>query len=199
MNINQIIDINKPIILASQSPRRKFLLEMLGLEFSIMPASIEEVNSDCLPPAEYVMQLASKKAKAAAVIANSDAVFIGSDTIVVLGDTVLEKPLDEGDAKKMLRTLSDNTHTVFTGVAIYDSFADKCNVSYEATEVSFRELCDSEIEAYVATGSPMDKAGAYGIQDDFGAVFVNRIEGCYYNIVGLPLQLLYKMLMEHFA
>lgn len=199
MQINKIININQPIVLASQSPRRKYLLEMLGLEFDILPASVDEVNSDNLPPADYVMQLAKKKAIAASKMSKTEALFIGSDTIVVLDDEILEKPLDEKDACKMLRTLSDNTHTVFTGIALYDSKNDTVDVKYEATKVSFRNLSYKEIEAYVATGSPMDKAGAYGIQDDFGAVFVNRIEGCYYNIVGLPLQLLYKMLTEKFT
>ncbi len=199
MQIKNIIDINKPIVLASQSPRRKFLLEMLGLKFDVFPASIDEVNTDNLPPAEYVMKLAGEKAKEASKLYKKDALFIGSDTIVVLGNVVLEKPADKADAKSMLKTLSNNTHTVFTGVALYDSLQKSLELKYEATQVSFRELGDKEIDAYIATGSPMDKAGAYGIQDDFGAVFVNRIEGCYYNIVGLPLQLLYKMLSEHFA
>ncbi len=199
MQIKNIIDINKPIVLASQSPRRKFLLEMLGLKFDVFPASIDEVNTDNLPPAEYVMKLAGEKAKEASKLYKKDALFIGSDTIVVLGNVVLEKPADKADAKSMLKTLSNNTHTVFTGVALYDSLQESLELKYEATQVSFRELGDKEIDAYIATGSPMDKAGAYGIQDDFGAVFVNRIEGCYYNIVGLPLQLLYKMLSEHFA
>jgi septum formation protein len=125
--------------------------------------------------------------------------YIGSDTIVVLGNEILEKPADSKDAAKMLQKLSSNTHTVYTGVALFDSANKKEDIRYEETKVSFRQLNAKEIDAYISTGSPMDKAGAYGIQDDFGAVFVNRIEGCYYNIVGLPLQLLYKMLMEYFT
>ncbi len=198
MKIDTIIDINKPIVLASQSPRRKFLLEMLGLEFDIFPASIDEVNSNNLPPAEYVMHLAAEKARMSASLTDKKALFIGSDTIVVKGDVVLEKPIDNTDAVKMLKTLSNSTHTVYTGIALFDNEKEDITIDYEATEVSFRELNDREIQAYVATGSPLDKAGAYGIQDDFGAVFVNKIVGCYYNIVGLPLQLLYKMLMEKF-
>ncbi len=198
MNITQIIDINKRIVLASQSPRRKFLLEMLGLEFEVKPASIEEINHGNLAPEQYVMSLAIEKAKAAAS-GDAEGLYIGSDTIVVLGNEILEKPADSKDAAKMLQKLSSNTHTVYTGVALYDSANGKEDIRYEETKVSFRQLNDKEIDAYISTGSPMDKAGAYGIQDDFGAVFVNRIEGCYYNIVGLPLQLLYKMLMEYFT
>jgi septum formation protein len=103
----------------------------------------------------------------------------------------LNKPTDEEDARKMLRTLSHNTHTVYTGIALIEARSDKRMVTLQKTEVTFRELDDEEIAAYVATGSPLDKAGAYGIQDDFGAVFVSNISGCYYNIVGLPLELLY--------
>jgi septum formation protein len=198
MNITQIIDINKRIVLASQSPRRKFLLEMLGLEFEVKPASIEEINHGNLSPEQYVMSLAIEKAKAAA-LEDAEGLYIGSDTIVVLGNEILEKPADSKDAAKMLQKLSSNTHTVYTGVALFDSANKKEDIRYEETKVSFRQLNAKEIDAYISTGSPMDKAGAYGIQDDFGAVFVNRIEGCYYNIVGLPLQLLYKMLMEYFT
>jgi septum formation protein len=115
---------------------------------------------------------------------------------VVLDDEILHKPKDEQDAFRILTQLSDNTHTVFTGICLFDKPSGKYLTDFQATEVSFRKLEDDEISSYIATGSPMDKAGAYGIQDDFGAVFVSNIKGCYYNIVGLPLELLYRRMRE---
>jgi septum formation protein len=123
-----------------------------------------------------------------------DGVIITADTIVVLKSKVLGKPVDKQDAVRMLKQLSGETHTVYTGFAVYNSAKKKTVVDYEKTAVTFRILGVKEIKDYVATGSPLDKAGAYGIQDDFGAVFISRINGCYYNVVGLPLTKLYKSL-----
>jgi septum formation protein len=125
-----------------------------------------------------------------------DAIVIGADTIVVIDDEILNKPKSENDAKEMLRRLSGRTHTVFTGVSVVRTDVENPITNYKATEVTFRDLTDREIELYVSTGSPMDKAGAYGIQDDIGAVFISHINGCYYNIVGLPLELLYGMMQQ---
>ncbi len=124
------------------------------------------------------------------------AIVIGSDTTVVLDGVVLNKPVDAEDAVRMLRTLSDRTHTVYTGLAVVDASTGTHIAVHRSTKVTFRPLDAVEINAYVASGSPLDKAGAYGIQDDFGAVFVRNVEGCYYTIVGLPLELLYTSLRQ---
>jgi septum formation protein len=122
-------------------------------------------------------------------------VVVGADTVVVLGDILLEKPVDEADAKRMLRQLSGNTHIVYTGVALVNALTQESRTFVEKTNVTFRNLSEMEISEYVAGGSPMDKAGSYGIQDDHGAVFISSIEGDYYNVVGLPLCSLYVNLM----
>jgi len=154
-----------------------------------------------LSPAKIVQQLAMRKAKDIA-LQSRDALVIGADTIVVFRNQILEKPVDSSDAEQMLQQLSGQTHQVFTGVALC-----KVNTSHnitesttfvESTDVIFGDLNPRDIEAYVAGGSPMDKAGGYGIQDDFGAIFVRRIEGDYYNVVGFPLHSFYNM-MKSFA
>ncbi len=180
----------KGIILASSSPRRKYLLGMIlsnfGLKFDIIPANIKE----CIPKkaenySVFVKKLALIKAKS---IANSyKGVIIGADTIVVLNGRVLGKPATSGDAKRMLKLLSGKEHKVYTGIAILDSEKKKSFVDYEVTKVRFRVLTKNEIDYYVKSESPMDKAGAYGIQDDFGSTFVNKIRGDYFNVVGLPV------------
>ena len=184
----------KNIVLASQSPRRKKLLSLLYPEFVCQPADIDEDlpfdgNADA-----YCRNLALLKAKEVAK-EHFNSLIIGSDTIVVYQNESLGKPIDANDAERILNLLSGNTHSVFTGVAlIYDS--KEITFSVE-TEVVFHVLSELEIKAYVATGSPMDKAGAYGIQDDWGAVFVKKIIGDYYNVVGFPLQAFYKAVKEH--
>jgi septum formation protein len=142
-----------------------------------------------------VETLSKEKAQ---VIANlhPDTIIIAADTIVWLENEVLSKPKSYDEAFKMLRKLSNNTHEVFTGITVLHKNATKIISKVSRTEVTFRYLTDEEIDAYIKTGSPFDKAGAYGIQDDFGAVFVSNIKGCYYNIVGLPLSLLYDILKE---
>jgi septum formation protein len=137
-----------------------------------------------------VEDLALLKARKGADAVAEPSIIIGSDTTVVLDGEILNKPDDEEHAVKMLRLLSGRTHTVFTGLALVHQ-GGRHRVASRRTDVTFRPLDDGEIVAYVRGGSPMDKAGAYGIQDDFGAVFVSRVEGCYYTIVGLPLELLY--------
>ncbi len=127
-----------------------------------------------------------------------DGIIITADTIVVLNKKIIGKPVDEKDAFIILKKLSSNTHQVYTGFAIYNSRKNSTLVDYEKTFVTFRKISDKEIKDYIKTGSPMDKAGAYGIQDDFGAVFVEKINGCYYNVVGLPLFKLYENLKKAF-
>ncbi|WP_054684303.1 Maf family protein [Rhodothermus marinus] len=187
-----------PLILASRSPRRRKLLAQLGLDFEVHPSDLDENATNHRLPEQLVEQLALEKARAVAA-RFPEALTLGADTIVVLDGDVLNKPADEAEARAMLRRLSGRTHTVYTGVALVHPASRREIVDYEATQVTFAPLTDAEIDAYVATGSPLDKAGAYGIQDDYGAVFIRRIEGDYYNVVGLPLHRLYRMLRNHFA
>lgn len=186
-----------PLVLASRSPRRRRLLKQLGLDFSVHPSAIDEVLPASLSPAAATEAVALEKAASVAA-GYPEALTLAADTIVVLGEEVLEKPSSEDEAAHMLQRLSEKTHTVYTGLALLHPAGDARLTACEATRVTFDALTPEEIEAYVATGSPLDKAGAYGIQDDFGAVFVRRIEGDYYNVVGLPLNRLFRLLMTHF-
>jgi septum formation protein len=190
--IGELLGLNIPLILASKSPRRRKLLKNLGFDFEVIPSSYkEEKFSNHSDYKEYVMLSAFKKAENVALGINKTAIVLGSDTIVVLDDIILHKPKDEADAFKILKQLSGKTHKVYTGISLVNSGNMKTMADCAITEVTFRDIDDAEISAYIATESPMDKAGAYGIQDDFGAVFVSHINGCYYNIVGLPLELFY--------
>lgn len=187
-----------PLVLASRSPRRRELLTRLGLAFEVAPAPDDERWPEGLEAAEAVEALAEQKASAVAP-AHPEALTLGADTVVVLGGDVLGKPASPADARRMLRHLSGATHTVYTGLALLHPASRRRVISHEATRVTFAALSDDEIARYVATGSPLDKAGAYGIQDDHGALFVAGVEGDFYNVVGLPLHRLYRALREHFA
>jgi septum formation protein len=192
MNIKSLLNINRRIVLASGSPRRKKLLEDIGFEFEVITSNVDEGQvSEMLVPSKYVMELALLKAKDVAKNLDKCALVIGADTTVVINNKIINKPIDKNDAFHILSELSDNKHKVYTGIAFVDSANNQSFYTYQETEVTFRKLSEKEIWAYIESGSPMDKAGAYGIQDDFGAVFVNNINGCYYNIVGLPLELFY--------
>ena len=191
----------KTIILASASPRRKKLLQQLNLPFEVHPSPVDENYDPALLPDEIVQQLALRKAQDVAS-RQADALIIGADTIVVFKDSILEKPVDADEARRMLQDLSGHTHQVYTGVALCKT-DHKNNIIdtttfFEITNVMFGDLNLRDIDRYVAGGSPMDKAGAYGIQDDFGAIFVKRIEGDYYNVVGFPLHRFYTV-MNTFA
>ncbi len=189
-----MIKSNLPLILASKSPRRKKLLEQIGLEFEIIASDFDEDSIEYTDPENYSKFLATAKAKRVAETLENPSVVIGADTIVVLENQVMNKPANEKDAIRMLKLLSGKAHSVYTAVAFVRS-SDMYSKSYvKKTEVTFRTLDESEILQYVKSGSPLDKAGSYGIQDDYGAVFVKHIEGCYYNIVGLPLELFYSEL-----
>lgn len=183
------------IILASQSPRRAQLLRQIGLKFETHVSGADEQFDDMATPGENARMLSLKKA-ADIASRHERGIVLGADTIVVLDGQLLAKPESEADARRMLRMLSGRTHTVFTGFALVDAETKKQYIDCEQTDVTFRTLDDEEIAAYVASGSPMDKAGAYGIQDDFGAVFVERINGDYYTVVGLPLSKLYCALQK---
>jgi septum formation protein len=187
------MNLPRPLILASRSPRRKLLLDQIGLRPRVVPCDVPEDLDVRLSPAENARVLAERKAECIAG-KTSEGIVLGADTIVAIGDAMLGKPDDPDDARRMLRLLSGATHTVYTGFALIDRPANRRSAGVEATRVTFRELPDDEIAEYVQGGSPMDKAGAYGIQDDYGAVFVTRIEGCYYNVVGLPLARVYTAL-----
>lgn len=173
------------LILASGSPRRKELLEMLGVKLDeIRPAKGEEKTEAGLSPAETVKSLALQKAREVASFYSGDEVIIAADTIVWADDMILGKPKTEDDAASMLRRLSGKTHEVYSGLCVIRG--DQTVSASERTGVRFRELSDNEIAAYVATGDPMDKAGAYGIQGK-ASLFVEGIDGDYYNVMGLPL------------
>lgn len=195
--IAELLGLKQRLILASQSPRRKFLLQNLGLSFDIIPANIDEDNlPEGITPREVPKYLSQEKAKHVAKKVDGECIIISADTIVAMCDEILNKPTDEADAKRILSKLSGNTHTVFTGVTLINTKTGKMISDVQESQVTFRLLDAKEIDYYISTGSPMDKAGAYGIQDDFGAVFVSRVCGCYYNIVGLPLEMFYRMLRE---
>ncbi|KAF0152076.1 MAG: septum formation protein [Ignavibacteria bacterium] len=183
------------IFLASKSPRRRKLLKQIGLKFKSFSVNLNEEILEGEHPVQTVKRLAQHKLKEAENKIK-DAIIITADTIVVLNQEIIGKPKDEKDAAKILNKLSGKTHQVYTGFAILNQKTNKKIVSYEKTFVTFRKLTKSEILEYIKTGSPMDKAGAYGIQDDFGAVFVEKINGCYYNVVGLPIQKLYRQLLK---
>ncbi|MCT8137515.1 septum formation inhibitor Maf [Anaerobacillus sp. CMMVII] len=173
----------KKLILASGSPRRKQLLEQAQLQFSISTSTVEETITETLSPYELVEQLALKKANDV-LSRNDDSIIIGADTIVSINGTVLGKPNNEAEAFRMLEQLAGNDHEVYTGVAIIAK--EKTVVFHEKTIVTFWQLTSKEIEDYIASGEPFDKAGSYGIQG-LGALFVKKIIGDYFNVVGLPL------------
>lgn len=187
-----------PFVLASTSPRRKQLLEQLGLTFDRAAPDVDESFLPSLPPPAIVESLAERKA---AAIAHRfpEALVLAADTIVVLDGEILNKPATTDEAIDMLGRLSGRAHVVYSGIALAHPPSGRHIVSHEATRVTFATLDQHEIEAYVATGSPMDKAGGYGIQDDRGALFVSGIEGDYYTVVGLPLHRLYTVLKSNFA
>ena len=189
------MDSRRPLILASRSPRRVRLLEQIGLHPTVMPCDIPEEFDATRSPEENAESLALQKALCVAGNV-ADGVVIGADTIVVLDGVMIAKPEDARDAERMLTALSGRTHTVVTGFALVDRPSGERLTGSESTQVTFRSLPRREIEEYVAGGSPLDKAGAYGIQDGYGAVFVTRIEGCFYNVVGLPLSRLYGALQS---
>jgi len=193
--LSSLLHLTMPVVLASASPRRKKLLEQIGLDFVVISSTVDEnLISTALPPPDYVQTLALHKAQNVAAMLGYSALVLGADTTVVLHGRIVNKPNSEREAHTMLRELSGQTHTVFTGLALVETPSNRVYSTACATEVTFRDLSDDEIAAYIATGAPMDKAGGYGIQDDFGAVFVRQIHGCYYNVVGLPLETLYQAL-----
>ena len=179
------------LILASASPRRRELFDLLKLDYMVIPSKADENIPEC-EPGEYVMALA--KLKAESVKANhSDCCVVGCDTIVVLDSEIIGKPTSKENAFEVISKLSGRTHTVYTGVCVLTDEIE--NVFYDCTEVTFHKLTEEEIRDYVNTGEPMDKAGAYAIQGR-AAVWCSGIEGCYYNIMGLPVHRTAQLLRQ---
>ncbi len=184
----------KKIILASQSPRRKALLDQIGLLFEVHVSDFDESLVILENPVALVEQLSLEKAKTVAK-KYSDAIIIGSDTVIVLDNKIIGKPKDAVDAKKILQSLSGKVHMVVTGLTVIDTATNKTITTSEKALVTIRDLSDKEIDAYVATGEPLDKAGAYGIQEK-GGMFIPKVEGDYFTVVGLPMPKLVVILKE---
>jgi septum formation protein len=180
------------VVLASSSPRRRELLNLIGIAHEVRPANLDESMRPRETPRRHAERLARDKASAVAM-RDPDLITIAADTIVVINRKVLGKPVDKEDAARMLAMLSGREHTVITAVAV--SRGKKLRSAIEEVKVKFRRLREEEIEAYIATGEPMDKAGAYGIQG-FGATIVERIEGDYFAVMGLPLVRLIGLMRE---
>lgn len=184
----------KPIILASSSPRRRELLEHLHIPFEIMVANIDETPVEGLTPGQQVERLAALKAQTVARRVDRGLV-IGADTIVVKEGRLLGKPRDAAAARQMLTWLQGQVHQVYSGLAVIDAASGKKVLTHQCTEVQFKPMSGTEIDRYIATGEPMDKAGAYAVQG-LGAVFIEGIRGCYFNVVGLPVGQLAEALKE---
>ncbi|CAB4374489.1 unnamed protein product [Rhizophagus irregularis] len=194
---------NKRIILASGSPRRREILSRLGLNFDIVPSKFPEtLDKAKYAPSEYAIANATEKGlEVYGRLAQEDQevdIVIAADTIVSIDDDILEKPKDAEDALRMLKRLSGRSHRVYTGVAFIYSLREPIHPGYnivsftEETEVMFRECKEDDLKVYIGTGEPMDKAGAYGYQA-FGSFFVEKINGCYYNVVGLPIKVFIEL------
>lgn len=180
------------LVLASQSPRRREILERAGFPFIVRVSNVPEVPRAGESPVEYVRRLALSKAST--VPRSAEEIVLGADTTVVVDDRILEKPLDADDAKQMLTSLSGRNHTVVTGICLLFGDNDAV-VDHEVTTVHFAQMTQAEIHAYVASGEPMDKAGAYGIQG-LASKWIDQIEGDYLNVVGLPVALVYRHLKQ---
>jgi septum formation protein len=177
------------LILASASPRRHELLLAAGIPHLVRPSSVPEERLPGEPPSEFVKRLAQEKARA--VPCEAEHIVLGADTVVCLGNEVFGKPVDDEDARRMLQRLSGREHSVYTGICILRD--GRCIADVARTGVQFAELSSKEIEEYVRTGEPRDKAGAYAIQG-LASKFVSSITGCYHNVVGLPVSLVYRYL-----
>jgi septum formation protein len=178
------------LILASSSPRRRELLTQAGLVFDVEPAHIDESRLPDEPAKTYVQRLALEKAQTIHA-RHPRATVLGADTTVVLDEEILNKPTDVADAERMLRALSGRTHQVYTGIAVVSATAQRLHI--ESTDVTFSEISEEDLARYLASGDPLDKAGAYGIQG-FAARWIPRIEGDYFNVVGLPIAATMRLL-----
>src|SRR5579862_9699866 len=187
----------KKLVLASSSPRRAEVLRNAGIDFEVRPADVDEARHPGEPASDYVQRLALEKARAAVDSESTTNTFIviGADTVVVNRGEILLKPESPDDARGMLRQLSGGVHEVHTGLAVIRMPQKIERVVEEVTSVQFAQLSDAEIDAYIATGEPFDKAGAYGIQS-LGGRYVTRVDGCYFNVMGMPLGRLWDTLKE---
>ncbi|MDD5602968.1 MAG: Maf family protein [Eubacteriales bacterium] len=186
------------IILASTSPRRIELLKKLNMDFKVQQPGVEEESFIRAPgqaPEDYAMDLALLKAESVLDKTEGDSLIIGADTVVTISGKVLGKPSDSHEARLMLESLQGKCHEVITGLCVINAQDGRRAVSFEKTRVRIRNLTDQEITFYISTGESLDKAGAYGVQS-MGALLVERIEGCYFNVVGLPIYRLSVMLRE---
>ena len=183
---------DKQLILASASPRRKWLMEELGVPFSVQPKNVEELYPDTLKAEEIPLFLSKLKANAFSQEELDGKIVLTADTIVWLNGAELQKPTDLEDAKRMIGLLSGSTHEVYTAITIRTS--EQTISNFDKTKVQFRTLSDAEIDFYVEKYKPLDKAGAYGIQEWIGYIGIEKIEGCYFNVMGLPLRKVYKAL-----
>ena len=182
------------IILASKSPRRREILETMGVDFEIDVADVDEGVEETLSPVEAVCEISKRKADA--VLSrhkDDDCIVVSADTVVVIDGKIIGKPKDEEDAFNIIKSLSGRTHEVYSGFTVCGN--GKLKTDFEVTKVHFKELCDDDIKRYVATGEPMDKAGAYGIQQK-GNLFVEYIHGDYYNVVGFPISKICVTILE---
>lgn len=182
-------------ILASKSDRRKTLLKQLGIKFKVIESGAKEVELNNSNPIKLVKYNAKLKAKEVSKRVK-DKIIIAADTVVYLNGYTYHKPKDNKEAMKFLKSLSGKMHIVYTGLCVLDTKTGKEITDYEKTKVFFRELSQQEINYYIKNYHPLDKAGAYGIQEDFGCLFIKKIEGDYYNVVGLPLTRLYQNLIK---
>ena len=184
-----------PIYLASKSPRRRAMMQMMGIKFTPEISSINEKIDETISPISNVKKISLHKCLD--VLNKIDhGLVIAADTIVVLDKKIIGKPKNRTDANRILSELSGKMHTVYTGFAIAKKNSNNIINDYSKTKVYFRKISKSEISQYIKTGSPLDKAGAYGIQDDYGAVFVEKIHGCYYNVLGFPASKIYSALSK---
>lgn len=195
--MNLLSRLTTRLILASQSPRRKALLEQVRADFTVHVSPADETINEDLSPTETARVLATRKAEPVAA-SHPDALVLAADTVVIHETDILGKPESAEGAYQMLRRLSNDTHSVYTGVALHHDASDRQITTGKSTTVKFATLTETEIRDYVETNSPMDKAGSYGIQDHTGPLFVKHIEGDYYNVVGLPLRRLYEVLREEY-
>lgn len=186
--------LNRPLILASQSPRRSQLLREAGFQFSVQAADIDESFPPEMPAEEVAPWLARRKAQAVAHLIQDREIILAADSVVILNNVIYNKPADYADAFRMIRQLSGRQHTVVTGVCLLAKEQDKTLAG--VTKVWFAELTDEEIDYYIRTCEPFDKAGSYGAQDWIGHCKITRIEGTFQNVMGLPVDLVYAALQE---
>jgi len=186
---------SRRLFLASASPRRAEILRRLGFRIKVVASPSPEVRRPREKPRDYVMRMAEEKARRAADNVKRGAVIISADTAVLTGREVLGKPVNKKDAARMLKLLSGRTHTVISGVALYNTKTGELRRGYEIAEVTFARMSSEEIAWYIESGEPMDKAGAYAIQG-LASIFIRRIKGSHFNVMGLPLRRLYELFKD---